>query len=88
MSGRTITVNGKEWTVTHSGRVTQYTRDEFGLLFTRGRGEQREQRVMRFSPLGARSPELALAELSDQKLRSYFAMSQPAWTSPETGYHS
>jgi hypothetical protein len=88
MSGRTITVNGDEWTVTHSGRVTQYARDEFGLLFTKGRGENRERRVMRFSPQGARSPELALAELSDQKLRSYFAMSQPAWTSPETGYTS
>lgn len=88
MPGRTITVNGDEWTVTHSGRVTQYARDEFGLLFTRGRGESRERRVMRFSPQGARSPELALAELSEQKLRSYFDMSQPAWTSPETGYNT
>ena len=88
MSRRTITVDGDEWTVTHTGRVTQYTRDEFGLLFTKGRGESRERRVMRFSPMGARIPELALAELTDQQLRDYFAMSQPAWTAPETGYSS
>lgn len=86
MSPRTLTMDGQEWTVTTTGRVTQYTRDEFGLLFTRGSGENRERRVMRFSPLGARIPELALAELSDDRLRSYFSMSQPAWTAPETGY--
>lgn len=88
MHRRTITIEGQDWTVTHTGRVTQYTRDEFGLLFTRGKGESREQRVIRFSPVGARIPELALAELTDEKLRSYFAMSQPAWTAPETGYSS
>jgi hypothetical protein len=42
---------------------------------------------MRFSPLGSRSPESALQELSEDQLRSYFTMSQPAWTAPETGYH-
>lgn len=86
MPRRTITIDGDEWTVTHTGRVTQYTRDEFGLLFSKGHGEKRERRVMRFSPLGARIPELALAGLSDEQLRSYFTMSQPAWTAPETGY--
>jgi hypothetical protein len=86
MPRRTITLDGQPWTVTSTGRVTQYTRDEFGLLFTRGTGSTRERRVMRFSPLGSRSPEDALNELSDQQLRTYFSMSQPAWTAPETGY--
>ena len=86
MPRRTITVNDQDWTVTSTGRVTQYTRDEIGLLFTRGTGSARERRVMRFSPLGSRSPENAINELSDQQLRSYFTMSQPAWTAPETGY--
>jgi hypothetical protein len=86
MPRRTIDIDGQEWTVSSTGRVTQYTRDEFGLLFSRGVGSTRERRVMRFSPLGSRSPEDALNELSDQQLRSYFTMSQPAWTAPETGY--
>jgi len=86
MPRRTIEVDGQEWTVSSTGRITQYTRDEFGLLFSRGTGTTRERRVMRFSPLGSRSPENALHELSDQQLRTYFTMSQPAWTAPETGY--
>jgi hypothetical protein len=86
MPRRTIEVDGRAWTVTSTGRVTQYTRDEFGLLFTRGSGSTRERRVMRFSPLGARSPETALQQLTDQQLASYFLMSQPSWTAPETGY--
>jgi hypothetical protein len=86
MPRRTIVVDGQEWTVTATGRVTQYTRDEFGLLFARGEGSQRERRVMRFSPMGARSPDAAFQELSDRQLRDYFLMSQPAWTAPETGY--
>ena len=86
MSGRTITMDGQDWTVTSTGRVTQYTRDEFGIMFTRGTGSTRERRVMRFSPTGSRSPENALNELSDQQLRIYFSMSQPSWTAPETGY--
>ncbi len=83
---RTIDIEGQEWAVTSTGRVTQYTRDEFGLFFTRGSGPGRERRVMRFSPLGARSPDAALHGLSDRKLREYFSMSQPSWTAPETGY--
>lgn len=86
MPRRTIAINGQEWAVTATGRVTQYTRDEFGLLFTRGTGSGRERRVMRFSPMGSRSPEAALNELSQQQLESYFLMSQPSWTAPETGY--
>ena len=34
MPSRTITANGKTWLVFPSGRVTQYDRDEFGLIFT------------------------------------------------------
>ena len=86
MPRRKLEIDGQEWTVASTGRVTQYTRDEFGLLFTRGTGSARERRVMRFSPLGSRSPEDALNELSEQQLRNYFLMSQPAWTAPETGY--
>ncbi len=86
MPRRTIEVNGEKWQVTFSGRVTQYDRDEFGLLFTRGSGEQREQRVTRYSPLGARYPEASLEELTDQQLRDLLSTSQPAWTAPETGY--
>ena len=86
MPRRTIEVDGDKWTVTSTGRVTQYTRDEFGLLFTHGTGSQRERRVMRFSPLGSRSPDAALQELSDEQLRNYLSMSQPSWTAPETGY--
>jgi hypothetical protein len=86
MPRRKLEIDGLEWTVTSTGRVTQYTRDEFGLLFSRGAGSTRERRVMRFSPLGSRSPEDALNELSEQQLRNYFLMSQPAWTAPETGY--
>jgi hypothetical protein len=86
MPRRKLEIDGLEWTVTSTGRVTQYTRDEFGLLCSRGAGSTRERRVMRFSPLGSRSPEDALNELSEQQLRNYFLMSQPAWTAPETGY--
>jgi hypothetical protein len=86
MPRRKLEISGQEWMVSSTGRVTQYTRDEFGLLFSRGTGSTREQRVMRFSPVGSRSPEDALNELSDQQLRAYFSMSQPSWTAPETGY--
>lgn len=86
MPTRTIDVDGTKWTVAPSGRVTQFTRDEFTLLFTRGTGPDRLERVAKYAPLGARSRELSLAELSDARLRELFARSQPAWTSPDTGY--
>ena len=86
MPRRKLEIDGQDWTVASTGRVTQYTRDEFGIMFTRGTGSTRERRVMRFSPMGSRSPEDALNELSDQQLRTYFSMSQPSWTAPETGY--
>jgi hypothetical protein len=86
MPRRIIDVDGEQWQVAVSGRTTQYTKDEFGLVFTRGTGPQRENRLARYSPLGAMSRELSLAELSDAELRDLLAHSQPSWTAPETGY--
>jgi hypothetical protein len=81
-----IDVDGVQWAVSVSGRITQYVKDEFGLIFSRGAGAARERRVARYSPLGAKSRELSLAELSDRELRDLLAHSQPAWTAPEMGY--
>jgi hypothetical protein len=86
MPNRIIEVNGEPWQVAVSGRVTQYTKDDFGLVFSRGTGPDREQRVSRYTPLGAKSRELSLSQLSDQELRELLAHSQPSWTAPELGY--
>ena len=86
MPRRIIDVDGERWQVAVSGRLTQYTKDEFGLVFTRGTGPDRERRVARYTPLGAKSRELSLAELSDAQLRDLLAHSQPSWTAPEMGY--
>ena len=86
MPRRTIDSNGQTWEVDASGRATQYTKDEFGLIFTRGIGPDRERRMARYSPLGAKSRELSLAQLSDAELRDLLARSQPSWTAPELGY--
>lgn len=86
MPRRIIEVDGEQWQVAISGRSTQYTKDEFGLVFTRGTGPAREQRVTRYSPLGAKSRELSLSQLSDPELAQLLAVSQPAWTAPELGY--
>ena len=86
MPTRTITVRDKLWRVFPSGFVTQYDHDEFGLLFVSGVGGEREVRVTRYSPLGARSREHSLAELPDAELVRLFEQSQPSFTSPEAGY--
>ncbi len=86
MPRRMIEVDGDTWLVAVSGRNTQYTKDEFGLVFTRGTGPDRERRLVRYSPLGAKSRELSLAQLSDAELRELLAHTQPSWTAPETGY--
>ena len=86
MPRRIIEVDGEQWQVEVSGRSTQYTKDEFGLVFTRGTGPNRERRVVRYSPLGAKSRELSLRELSDKELANLLAVSQPAWTAPELDY--
>jgi hypothetical protein len=86
MPRRIIEVDGDQWEVAVSGRVTQYVKDEFGLVFTRGVGPDREQRVVRYSPLGDKGREVSLGQLSDSELRALLAHSQPSWTAPEMGY--
>ena len=86
MPTRTITLDGRAWHVMPSGRVTQYDRDEFALLFVAGADANREVRVTRYSPQGTRSRELALLEMSDADLASLFRQSQPSEMSPEAGY--
>ena len=86
MARRTITVEDQRWEVYPSGRVTVYGRDQFGLIFEQGTGSQRRRRVTHYSPLGARSPDRAFAELSDRELLELFRQSQPAWTAPEADY--
>jgi hypothetical protein len=86
MPARSLQVDGKKWEVYPSGYITQYTQDEYGLLFSRGEGTGREVRVTRYSPQGTRSREQAFAELSEAQLRELFQQSQPSFTSPEAGY--
>ena len=86
MPARTLITGGKTWRVFPSGRVTQYDRDEFALLFVTGSDDAREVRVTRYSPLGTRSREQALAEMSDADLTRLFGYSQPSDTSPEADY--
>ena len=86
MSPTTIQIDGQTWDVSPSGRVTQYQRDEFSVLFRRRGGTPAEVRVTRYAPIGSRSPEDSLAELSEQQLLELFQRSQPSWTAPETGY--
>jgi len=86
MPRRTIESDGQVWDVSPTGRVTQYARDEFGVMFRRRGTSTAEVRVSRFSPLGARNSEDALAELSQARLQELFERSQPSWTAPETGY--
>jgi hypothetical protein len=86
MPTRTIDIDGRNWLVFPSGRVTQYDRDEFGLIFVNGVGADREVRVTRYSPMGSRSREQSLIELSDVDLKRLFGFSQPSSTSPEADY--
>lgn len=86
MPTRAITIGGRTWRVFPSGYVTPNEHDEFGLLFVAGVGEDREIRVTRYSPVGARSREQSLAELSDPELQRLFGESQVSQTSPEAGY--
>jgi len=83
MAGRTIGVDGETWEVAPAGRVTVYDRDQFGVVFEQGTGPERRRR---FTPVGSRSPDAALAELSARELVDLFRQSQPAWTAPEGAY--
>lgn len=86
MASREFVVDGERWDAYPSGRVTVYGRDQFGLIFEHGTGPQRRRRVTHYAPLGARSPERAIAELSERDLLDLFRQSQPAWTAPEVNY--
>ena len=86
MPSRVLSIDGKSWLVFPSGRVTQYDRDEFGLIFISGTGSGREVRVTRYSPVGTRSRERSLVEMSDGDLVRLFECSQPSDTSPEADY--
>lgn len=88
MPTRSINLEGRTWKVYPSGRVTQLDRDEFALMFVSGTGEDREVRVTRYSPTGARSREQSLFELTDGDLARLLAHSQPGEMSPEAGYQS
>ncbi len=86
MPARALEISGQKWDVYPSGYITQYTQDEYGLLFSREVEGKREVRVTRYSPQGTRSRERAFLELSDEQLRELFEQSQPSFTSPEAGY--
>jgi hypothetical protein len=86
MPTRSLSIDGKQWLVFPSGRVTQNDRDEFALMFVHGVGAQRQVRVTRYSPMGTRSRERSLVELSDADLARLFGSSQPSDTSPEADY--
>jgi len=86
MARRTIELNGDVWRVYPSGAVTQFSLDEFAVVFERGTGADRERRTCKYSPGVSRRPDAALAELSDERLKEFFAQSQPAWTSPQVNY--
>lgn len=86
MPFRTITVDGVAWGVQPSGYLTANTKDEFALIFAAGEGADRQTRVVRYSPAGARWREQSFATLTDDELRVLFAQSQPGATSPEAFY--
>ena len=88
MPSRTIIIDGRTWSVFPSGRVTQYDRDEFAVLFVSDAAGKRTVRVTRYSPVGARSREHSLADLPESELTRLFASSQPGETSPEADYRS
>ncbi len=86
MPFRTVTVGDVVWSVQPSGHLTANTKDEFALIFTRGEAFNRETRVVRYSPVGARWREQSFAALSDDELRRLLSHSQPGATSPEAFY--
>jgi len=86
MARRTVVIDGEPWEVFPSGRETVYTKDQFGLVFRQGTGPARRRRFTRYAPVGARSPDAALAELTERRLIELFRQSQPGWTAPEDAY--
>ena len=91
MPARRLRIDGREWQVYPSGFLTQSVADEFGLIFVRGHGAEREVRVTRYSPVGSvasTAREQSLAEMDDAQLEVLFATSQSSARSPEAGYQS
>jgi hypothetical protein len=86
MPARSLQIDGQKWDIYPSGYITQYTQDEYALMFSRATANGREVRVTRYSPQGSRSREQAFAELSETQLKELFEQSQPSFTSPEAGY--
>ena len=86
MPRRIIEVDGEPWEVAVSGRVTQYTKDEFGLVFSRGTGRAGSSGSRATRRSAPRAGRLSLGQLSDQELRELLPHSQPSWTAPEMGY--
>lgn len=83
--------DGVLWRVALAGRRTQYARDEVTLAFTRVPADddaaaREEVRYARFSPRGAKAPELAFEEAADAALLRLLAAAQPEWTSPDAAY--
>jgi len=86
MTRRTIVVDSEIWKVYPTGRITVYGKDEFWVA-VRARDRPRAQAPLtRYSPLGSKSTDVSLAELTERQLLDLFHQSQPAWTSPEGGY--
>ena len=87
MIERKIVIDGRAWTATLTGRFTVYGRDEVPVVFEhRAADGTRVRRLSRFSPLGSRERDQALAELTDAELATLWRQSQEEWTSPELGY--
>ena len=42
MPARSLQVDGQKWDVSPSGYITQYTQDEYALMFSKGSGKDRE----------------------------------------------
>ncbi|HET9133798.1 MAG TPA: hypothetical protein VFN90_05815 [Gemmatimonadales bacterium] len=83
--------DGTTWRAALAGRRTQYARDEVTLAFTLVPADdadttREEVRFARFSPRGAKAPELAFEEASDAALARLLAAAQPEWTSPDGAY--
>jgi hypothetical protein len=86
MPGRTFESNGERWRVSPTGRITQYGKDEFALRFVRESPAPEEERVVRYSPRLAKGRESALAQLGDADLIALLKVSQPSWTTADSGY--
>jgi hypothetical protein len=88
MPTRRLVIDGRTWQVYPSGYPTQYDADEFGLIFVHGVADQREVRLVRYTPWSTRSREQSLAELTEAEHPRLFATSQSSTNSPEAGYAS